>query len=115
MKKKYLTMMAMAICMTAAISLRAQDSPNGIGTGTDTPVLDQQSWNLVGNILSGTSNKLGSTNAYPVRICTNNTDRIYVDASGKVGINTTLPLQGCMCWMATYSFQEALRGKGMKP
>ena len=93
MKKKYLTMMAMAICMTAAISLRAQDSPNGIGTGTDTLVLDQQSWNLVGNILSGTSNKLGSTNAYPVRICTNNTERIFIDTTGKVGINTTLPLQ----------------------
>mgnify|MGYP006916078850 FL=1 len=93
MKKKYLTTMAMAICMTATISLQAQDSPNGIGTGTDTPVLDQQSWNLVGNILSGTSNKLGSTNAYLVRICTNNTERIFIDTTGKVGINTTLPLQ----------------------
>lgn len=94
MKKNHLTTMAMAFFMTAAISLQAQDSPNGIGTGTDTPVLDQQSWNLVGNTLSNTSgNKLGSVNAYPIRICTNNTDRIYVDASGKVGINTTSPLQ----------------------
>lgn len=94
MKKKHLTTMAMAIFMAATISLQAQDSPNGIGTGSGTPVLDQQSWNLGGNTLSGTSdNKLGSVNAYPIRICTNNADRIYVDAAGKVGINTTLPLQ----------------------
>lgn len=94
MKKKYLSMVAMAVFMTAAINLQAQDSPNGMGPGSGAPVLNQQTWSLIGNTLSSTSgNKLGSVNAYPVRICTNNADRIYVDASGKVGINTTLPLQ----------------------
>ncbi len=96
MKKKQLTMMAMAVFMTAAIGLQAQDSPNGIGTGTDpvTPIVEQKLWYRDGNLLSLTSgNMLGSTNAFPVRICTNNTDRIYIDATGKVGINTTLPLQ----------------------
>ena len=71
--------MAMAIFMAATISLQAQDSPNGIGTGTDpvTPIVEQQLWYRVGNLLSLTSgNMLGSTNAFPVRICTNNTDRM---------------------------------------
>lgn len=94
MKKKYLSMVALAVFMTAVINLQAQDSPNGVEPGSGTPILDQQSWNLMGNTLSNTSgNKLGSVNAYPIRICTNNADRIYVDALGKVGINTTSPLQ----------------------
>lgn len=87
-------MVALAVFMTAVINLQAQDSPNGVEPGSGTPILDQQSWNLMGNTLSNTSgNKLGSVNAYPIRICTNNADRIYVDALGKVGINTTSPLQ----------------------
>ena len=88
--------MAMAIFMAATISLQAQDSPNGIGTGTDpvTPIVEQKLWYRDGNLLSLTSgNMLGSTNAFPVRICTNNTDRIYIDAGGSIGINTTSPLQ----------------------
>ena len=94
MKKKYLSMVALAVFMTAVINLQAQDSPNGIEPGSGTPILDQQSWNLMGNTLSNTSgNKLGSVNAYPIRICTNNTDRIYIDAGGSIGINTTSPLQ----------------------
>lgn len=79
MKKKHLTAMAMAVFMTAVISLQAQDSPNGIGTGTDpvTPIVEQKLWYRDGNLLSLTSgNMLGSTNAFPVRICTNNTDRM---------------------------------------
>lgn len=96
MKKKHLTTMAMAIFMAATISLQAQDSPNGIGSGTDpvTPIVEQKLWYRDGNLLSLTSgNMLGSTNAFPVRICTNNTDRIYIDAGGSIGINTTSPLQ----------------------
>jgi hypothetical protein len=94
MKKKYLSMVALAVFMTAVINLQAQDSPNGIEPGSGTPILDQQSWNLMGNTLSNTSgNKLGSVNAYPIRICTTNTDRIYIDAGGSIGINTTSPLQ----------------------
>lgn len=89
-------MTAMAVFMMAAISLQAQNSPNGIGTGSEpiTPVVDQKLWNRDGNALSNTSgNMLGSTNAYPIRICTNNTERIYIDTTGSIGINTTSPLQ----------------------
>lgn len=86
-------MMALAIFMTATINLQAQDSPN-IGAGLDTPIVEQKLWYRTGNTLSATSeNMLGSTNAYPIRICTNNTERIYIDAAGSIGINTTSPLQ----------------------
>ena len=93
MKKKNLTMMALAIFMTATINLQAQDSPN-IGAGLDTPIVEQKLWYRTGNTLSATSeNMLGSTNAYPIRICTNNTERIYIDAAGSIGINPTSPFQ----------------------
>lgn len=91
MKKKYLSMMAMAIIMTATIGLKAQDNPNGVGTGSGN--LSTNLWSRVGDQLSGTANKLGSTNNYPIRICTNDTERIYIDGSGSIGINTTSPLQ----------------------
>ena len=36
---------------------------------------------------------LGFTTATPIRFCTNNENRLYIDANGKIGINTTNPLQ----------------------
>src|SRR5215217_3682403 len=48
------------------------------------------SWSKAGNSLSGTE-KLGSTNAQPVRFFTNNAQRMTLDASGKLGIGTTTP------------------------
>lgn len=76
------------------IDLKAQDVPNGLGTGQGPVVQEEKLWDREGNTLSLISgNMLGSVNAYPVRICTNNLDRIYIDASGKVGINTSSPLQ----------------------
>src|SRR5437879_12289329 len=46
-----------------------------------------QSWNLTGNSNATTSSKLGTTNATPVRLMTNNLTRIYVNGvTGDVGI-----------------------------
>src|SRR6266496_3166241 len=48
-------------------------------------------WSLAGNNNATASSKLGTTNAIPVRLMTNNRTRIFIDASGKVGIGTTAP------------------------
>ncbi|PSR55356.1 hypothetical protein AHMF7605_18505 [Adhaeribacter arboris] len=45
-------------------------------------------WNKAGNSLAGTE-KLGSTNNKPLRLFTNNTQRLTIDGSGKVGIGVT--------------------------
>jgi hypothetical protein len=48
-----------------------------------------QSWNLTGNSNATANSKLGTTNAIPMRLMTNNQTRVYVDAkTGNVGINT---------------------------
>jgi hypothetical protein len=50
------------------------------------------SWSLTGNALSdSTTQYLGSSNAYPVSIRTNNTERVRVTSSGNVGVNTASP------------------------
>lgn len=94
MKQSYLFIVSVIVFSTITLSLKSQDFPNGSGIGTGPVVHDEKTWNTNGNTLSLVSgNVLGSINEYPVRICTNNLDRIYIDASGKVGINTTVPLQ----------------------
>lgn len=49
-----------------------------------------QTWNLAGNTLRGTE-KLGSTNNSPIRFFTNNTQRMTLSTSGKLGIGTIAP------------------------
>jgi hypothetical protein len=49
-------------------------------------------WSLTGNSITGTE-FLGTTNAQPLVIRTNNTERMRVTASGDVGIGTTTPLE----------------------
>lgn len=36
---------------------------------------------------------LGSINAYPIRLCTNDTTRLYITPTGNIGVNTEAPLQ----------------------
>lgn len=96
MKKKCLTMMAMVFFVAVTMNLQAQDSPNGGTTpGGGNAVNDPLTWNRTGNTQdSGTIyNMFGFTNATPIRFCTNNLNRMYIDANGKIGINTTTPLQ----------------------
>src|SRR3982751_2030015 len=46
-----------------------------------------QSWNLTGNSNATANSKLGTTNAIPLRLTTNNQTRVFVDATtGNVGI-----------------------------
>ncbi len=51
----------------------------------------QKTWNLSGNSNASASSKLGTTNSVPLRIFTNNAERIHIDVSGNVGIGTTNP------------------------
>ncbi len=51
----------------------------------------QKTWNLSGNSNASASSKLGTTNSVPLRIFTNNVERIHIDVSGNVGIGTTNP------------------------
>ena len=48
-------------------------------------------WSLSGNNNASSSSKLGTTNATPLRLFTNNTERIRIDALGRVGIGTSTP------------------------
>ena len=48
-------------------------------------------WSLAGNSNATTGSKLGTTNAIPLRIQTNNTERMYIGTNGFVGIGTTSP------------------------
>ena len=72
--------LAAAIVLMAIMGLTAQTS----------------SWNTLGNNIQTPSIYtyfLGTTNSYPLRFRTNNTDRMIINTSGNVGIGTTRPKQ----------------------
>jgi hypothetical protein len=49
-------------------------------------------WSLSGNSNATTSSKLGTTNSIPLRLYTNNVNRVYISPSaGNVGIGTSSP------------------------
>ena len=49
-------------------------------------------WNLTGNNNAIASSILGTTNAIPLNITTNNVQRMVIDANGKIGIGTSTPI-----------------------
>jgi len=52
----------------------------------------QRAWNLASNNNATASSKSSITNAAPLKSTTNNRTRVFIDASGKVGIGTTTPV-----------------------
>ena len=50
-------------------------------------------WSLAGNSNATTSSKLGTTNAIPLRLLTNNAVRMTISTAGNIGIGTTAPSQ----------------------
>ena len=76
-----------------------------------------QSWSLTGNSNAATGSKLGTTSLTPLKIFTNNLERIRIDASGNVGIGTlnplnilTVQLNGSIpaaSWLATFARSRA--------
>jgi hypothetical protein len=60
--------------------------------------LDQQAtgtaWSLTGNAATAGSHFLGSTNNVSLRFRTNNTERMIIDSTGKVGVGLTDPATG---------------------
>ena len=49
-------------------------------------------WNLTGNANTTASSILGTTNAIPLNLTTNNVQRLVIDANGKIGIGTSTPV-----------------------
>lgn len=70
------------ITLGAGLSL---NSTTGVLSATNTP-----GWSLTGNDL-GPSDILGTTNNYPLRIFTNDDERMRITSSGLVGIGTNNP------------------------
>lgn len=55
--------------------------------------VDAQDWHLAGNSdASATTSKMGTTNNIPLRLFTNNSERLRINTNGKVGIGTTSPI-----------------------
>src|SRR3954454_889042 len=73
-----------------------------------------QSWNLTGNSNATANSKIGTTNAIPLRLMTNNQTRIYVNGTtGAVGIgmgdNPNLNYR-----LVVYDSNNAIYGGGNK-
>ena len=72
--KKNFTLIILAVCFfCCAIESKAQ-------------------WNLTGNANATASSFLGTTNAIPLNLTTNNVQRMVIDANGKIGIGTSTPI-----------------------
>jgi hypothetical protein len=50
-----------------------------------------QNWDMKGNGNAPPDSKLGTTNPMPLRIITNNLERVNIDVNGNVGVGTTAP------------------------
>lgn len=92
MKKKCLIVMATAIMATITMNVQAQDGPVWSGAGDRSTTTNY--WSRQGDNVGGvSSNRLGTTDGYPIRFCTKDVDRVFIDTAGRVGINTSMPLQ----------------------
>ena len=49
-------------------------------------------WQLTGNANATATSILGTTNAIPLNLTTNNVQRLVIDANGKIGIGTSTPI-----------------------
>jgi hypothetical protein len=79
---------------TVAIGILQTDASGNLSWLNPAALVTGSAWALTGN--SGTNpavNFLGTTDAQPLVIRTNNTERMRVTASGDVGIGTTTPLE----------------------
>ncbi|MES2284461.1 MAG: hypothetical protein V4547_02150 [Bacteroidota bacterium] len=65
------------------------------------------SWSLIGNVSGGTD-FIGTTNNTPLRFRTNNTLRMIIDSTGKVGIGTMNPGNKLEIFTGTNSLTRAL-------
>lgn len=80
--------------MVTSFSAMAQYSPQTESpTIPDLPI-QQYYWNMRGSAVSHlTGHKLGTINAYPLHLITNNTTRMSIDTMGNIGIGTDIPHQ----------------------
>lgn len=75
--KKFLLFAAFLILFLASLKISAQNVA--------------PFWSLSGNSNAAATSKLGTTNNIPLRLFTNNAERVRIDGTGKVGIGTTTP------------------------
>ena len=79
MRTKFLSMLAVAAAaLASAQHATAQNS--------------SPYWSLAGNSNASATSKLGTTNNNPLRLFTNNGERVRITPAGKVGIGTTSPV-----------------------
>lgn len=69
---------------TKWVKVNQVSAPSGGATGTT-------SWNLSGNGFTTPADFLGTTDANPLSIKTDNTERIHINADGSIGIGTAIP------------------------
>lgn len=95
MKTKLFIIFLLSFLTLTSINVFAQDSPNG-STPITPPfpdvVIPSDEWNTQGNtITSYLGSTFGTKNAYPIKIITNNVNRMIIDTLGNVGIGTLNP------------------------
>lgn len=93
MRKKHLMLMAVAIMATTTMNVQAQEGP--AENRTNEKGVTTNYWSRGGDAVANSNgdNILGTMNTYPIRIRTDNKDRVFIATDGKVGVNTTNPLQ----------------------